>query len=158
MSSVRVRSKPKPCLRCNQAAFGPSRLPAQSRAFRNKAFARFARRERIGNRTLCDALKRIGSGLVDADLGGGVVKQPLARPGQSRSGGIRAILVLRRGERAFFVHGFAKGDRPNLRRTELRAVRTLAEQLLGQDETALGAMLANGTISEVICDDQTIRK
>ena len=86
------------------------------------------------------------------------MKQRLARPGQGRSRGIRAILVLQRGERAFFVHGFAKSDRANLRRTELSAVRTLANQLLGLDEAALGAMLANGTISEVICDDQTIRK
>ena len=96
--------------------------------------------------------------MVDADLGRGVVKQRLAQPGQGRSRGIRAILVLQRGERAFFVHGFAKSDRPNLRRTELRAVQALAGQLIGLDEAALGAMLANGTISEVICDDQTVRE
>ncbi len=107
---------------------------------------------------LYDALKRIGNGLVDVDLGGGVVKQRLARPGQGRSRGVRAILVLRRGEQAFFVHGFAKSDRANLRQAELRAVRALADELLGLDDAALGAMLANGAISEVICDDQTVRE
>lgn len=71
---------------------------------------------------------------------------------------MRAILVLRRGVQAFFVHGFAKRHRANLRQTELRAVRALADELLGLDEAALGAMLTNGTISEVICDDQTVRK
>ena len=71
---------------------------------------------------------------------------------------MRANLVLRREERAFFVHGFAKSDRANLRRAELKTVRALADELLGLDEDAPGAVLANGTISEVICDDQTIRK
>ena len=92
------------------------------------------------------------SGLVDADLGGGVIKQRIARPGQGRSGGVRALLVLQRGEGAFFVHGFAKSDRENLRRKELAAVRSLADEMLGLNEASLEAMLANGTISEVNCD------
>ena len=54
---------------------------------------------------------------------------------------------------AFFVHGFAKSDRENLRRNELGAVRALAEEMLGLDEAGLEAMLVNGTISEVNCDD-----
>ena len=77
----------------------------------------------------------------------------IARPGQGRSGGVRAILVLRRRERAFFLHGFAKSDRENLRRTELKAVRALADEMLRLDEADLDAMLANRAISEVICDD-----
>ena len=43
-----------------------------------------------------------------------------------------------------------------LRQSELRAVRALADELVRLDEAALGAMLASGTISEVICDDQTV--
>ena len=98
-------------------------------------------------------MERIANGLVDADLGGGVFKQCIARPGQGRSGGVRAILVLRRRERAFFLHGFAKSNRENLRRTELKAVRALADEMLRLDEADLDAMLANRAISEVICDD-----
>ena len=65
---------------------------------------------------------------------------------------MRALLVLRRGECAFFVHGFAKSSRENLRRTELSAVRALADEMIGLDEASLEAMLANGTISEVNSD------
>ena len=121
------------------------------RTFKTKPFARFARREGIGGRALCDAVERIGKGTVDADLGGGVIKQRIARPGQGRSGGVRALRVLRREERAIFVHGFAKSDRENLRPTELRAVRALAGEMLGLDGAGLEAMLANGTISAVNC-------
>lgn len=91
-------------------------------------------------------------GLVDADLGGGVIKQRIARPGQGKSGGVRVLLALRRGECAFFVHGFAKNDRRNLCRAELGAVRVLAEEMLELNEAGLEAMLANGAISEVNCD------
>ena len=96
--------------------------------------------------------------MIDADLGGGVIKQRVARRGQGRSGGFRVLVVFRREERAFFVHGFAKSDRDNLRRRELGALKALAGQLLGLDGPGLEAMLANGTIGEVICDAQAIRE
>ena len=122
------------------------------RTFKTKPFARFANREGISDEALRDAVLRAGRGQVDADLGGGVVKQRIARRGQGRSGGFRVLVLYRRGNRAFFVHGFAKSDRENLRRKELMALRTLADEMFGLDEPGLEAMLANGTISEVNCD------
>ena len=122
------------------------------RTFKTKPCARFALREGIGDRAPCEAVGRVAKGLVDADLGGGVIKQRIARPGQGKSEGVRAILVLRRAECAFFVHGFAKSDRENLRHKELRALRALADEMLGLDGAGLETMLANGTISEVLCD------
>ena len=122
------------------------------RTFKTKPFERFANREGIPDAVLCDAVRRAGRGTIDADLGGGVIKQRIARRGQGRSGGFRVLVVFRRGERAFFVHGFAKSDRENLRRDELRGLRALADEMLGLDVPGLEAMLANGTISEVSCD------
>ena len=126
------------------------------RTYKNKSFARFARRAGIPDAALCDAVLRAGRGQVDADLGGGVIKQRIARAGEGRSGGFRAIVLFRREDRAFFVHGFAKNERENLRRDELRTLRRLARDLFGLERTELEAMLANGTISEVNCDDQAI--
>ena len=126
------------------------------RTFKTKPFARFADRERISDAVLCEAVRRAARGLVDADLGGGIVKQRIARRGQGRAGGFRAIVVFRRGGRAFFVHGFAKNDQENLRRKEFKALRSLADELLGLDGPELEAVPANGTWSEVNCDDQAI--
>ena len=123
------------------------------RTFKAKPFGRFARREGIPDTVLCDAARRAARGQVDADLGGGVIKQRIARRGQGKSGGFRAIVLFRRGNLSFFVYGFAKSGRDNLRRDELKAFRLLAEQMLGMDETGLRALLSNGTISEVVCDD-----
>ena len=122
------------------------------RTFKTKPFARFAVREGIDNGALCEAVERAVKGLVDADLGGGVIKQRIARRGQGRSGGFRVLVLFRRGDRAFFVHGFAKSDRENLRRKELVALRSLADEMFRLDGPGLEAMLANGTISEVNCD------
>lgn len=122
------------------------------RTFKTKPFARFADRERIDDSSLCKAAENVARGLIDADLGGGVIKQRIARPGQGKSGGIRAIMLFRREESSFFVYGFAKSARENLRRDEVKALRAMANEMFGLDEPDLEAMLANGTISEVNCD------
>ena len=119
------------------------------RTFKTKAFARFADREGMEDAALREAVRRAGEGLIDADLGGGAIKQRIARKGGGRSGGFRSIVLFRRGELAFFVYGFAKSAQENLRRDELKAFRTLADAMLKLDEVDLQAALANGTIIEV---------
>ncbi|WP_349626969.1 type II toxin-antitoxin system RelE/ParE family toxin [Rhodopseudomonas palustris] len=56
------------------------------RVFKTKAFARFARRERISDPRLLDAVQRAERGLIDADLGSGVIKQRIARAGEGPVG------------------------------------------------------------------------
>ena len=123
------------------------------RTFKTKPFARFANREGVSDADLCNAVRRAGGGSIDADLGGGVIKQRIARHGQGRSGSYRAIMLFRRGELSFFVYGFAKSGRDNLRRDEFRAFRLLADEMLSMDEAGLRAALSNGTTTEVVCDD-----
>ena len=128
------------------------------RVFMTKAFARFANRESIEPRVLCEAVDRAVQGLVDADLGGGVIKQRLARQGQGKSGGYRSIVLFRRATLAIFVHGFAKRDRDNIDRDELLAFRKLAAILLNLDRNGLSVLSANGTIREIDCNDQGLHE
>jgi len=121
------------------------------RVFKNKPFARFAGHEGIDDDSLCEAVRRAEKGLIDADLGGGVIKQRLARVGQGKSGGFRSVILFRQAERAFFVYGFAKNDRANIKQNELKAFVKLADQMLGYDDTALAAAMKNGTITEIMC-------
>ncbi len=126
--------------------------------FKTKAFARFASHEGLEDAELCEAIDRARRGLIDADLGGGVIKQRIARKGGGRSGGFRTIMLLRKGELAFFVYGFAKSDRNNLRRDELTTYRLLADEYLSLDQAGLAAAQSIGAIIEVKCDDQTIQE
>jgi hypothetical protein len=119
------------------------------RIFKTKWFDRFARKERIEDVAIRDAVARAERGLIDADLGGGVVKQRVARPGQGRSGGYRTLVLLKAGERAVFAYGFAKSDRGNVREDELTALRELATELLGYDDGELARALGAGALIEV---------
>lgn len=128
------------------------------RTFKTKAFSRFAAREGIEDAALCEAVDRARSGSVDADLGGGVLKQRIARKGGGRSGGFRTIVLFRRSELAFFVYGFAKSGRENLRRDELETFRRLADEYLALDRAGLAAAQAVGAIIEVKRDGQAVQE
>ncbi len=122
------------------------------RVFKNKPFARFARKAGLDDEVLRQAIDAAERGLVDADLGGGVIKQRVARQGGGKSGGFRTIVLLRHGERAFFVHGFAKSDLGNIRADELAAFRMLASHLLDYDDAALAAAVEAGALMEIMSD------
>ena len=130
----------------------------KTKAFKTKAVARFARREGAEDAGLCEAVRRARSGRIDADLGGGVIKQRIARKGGGRSGGFRMIVLFRRGELAFFDYGFAESGRNNLGRDELETFRLLADEYLALDEKGLAVAQAAGAIVEVTCDEQAIQE
>ncbi len=122
------------------------------RVFKGKVFDRFARKAGISNTTLSGAIYDAALGLVDADLGGGVIKLRLARPGGGKSGGYRSIVLFRARERAVFMYGFAKNERDNIGTDELVAFRKLARAVLAYGDDELAAALATGALIEVIDD------
>jgi hypothetical protein len=119
------------------------------RIFKTKLFSRFARRERISDASLREAVERAERGLVDADLAGGVIKQRVARPGQGRSGGFRVLLAYRAKTRSVFLFGFAKNVRGNVEDDELATAQEIARVWLEADSKALAKALADGIIQEV---------
>jgi hypothetical protein len=125
------------------------------RIFKTKWFARFARRARIGDRLLQEAIERAERGIVDADLAGGVIKQRLARQGQGRSGGYRVLIAYQRSRRAVFLYGFAKSERDNIADDELATLRDIATAWLGMDSSRLERALAEGRAEEVNYEQKT---
>ena len=95
------------------------------RLFKTKWFMRYARQENLVDHSLCDAIERAERGLVDADLGGGIIKQRVARTGQGRSGGYRLLIAYRSGKRAVFLYGFAKSERDNIEADELETLKEI---------------------------------
>ncbi len=126
------------------------------RVFKNKPFARFARKAGLTDGVLSKAMEAIGRGQVDADLGGGVIKQRIARAGGGKSGGFRTIILFKAGERAFFVRGFAKNELDNIRHDELAALKLLAAHMLAYDDAALALAVAEGILTEVAGDGEAI--
>ncbi len=126
------------------------------RIWKNKLFARFARGQRISDRDLCEAIERAERGLIDADLGAGVIKQRVARPNEGRAGGFRTIVLFRVEERAFFVFGFAKNQQENISETNLRVFKLLAKELLNSSDQELEAAVKAEKLEEVNCDEENI--
>ena len=124
------------------------------RLYKLKAFARFQRRERIADQVLGRAVKSAEEGLVDADLGGGLIKQRVARQGQGKSGGFRTLIAYRRGDRAIFLFGFAKNERDNLDADELVYWRGVGRAYLGLGDERIEAAIAAGELIEVSYDEE----
>lgn len=132
------------CYICRQAG-----EPAITRIFKNGWFERFARKERIDDSALRDAVQRAESGLIDADLGGGVIKQRVARAGQGKSGGYRTLILFRHGDRAIFAFGFAKSAQANISKADLALLRDAATEALGWSGEELDRLVASGTLVEI---------
>jgi hypothetical protein len=126
------------------------------RIFVTRWFVRFARRERIAHADLREAVRRAERGLLDADLGGGVIKQRIARAHEGKSGGFRSIVLFRKGDRAFFVYGFAKSARATIPPDELLGFKRLAAEMLSYDDAALAKAVAGGALEEVSSDEQDL--
>lgn len=119
------------------------------RIFKTRVFPRFAARNAISDAARHLAVHRAEAGLVDADLGGGVIKQRIALEGEGASSGYRTVILFRRGQRAIFIYGFAKKVRENIRRDELMSYRNYAKQALGLDDDAIRHAIAQGRLIEV---------
>ncbi len=123
------------------------------RVLKNLWFVRFARKERISDAALWDAVARAEKGLVDADLGGGVIKQRVARSGAGKSGGYRTLILYRAGERAVFAFGFAKSDLGNIDEKDEARLKAAAGLTLGLSDLEITELVEAGKLVEVKCDD-----
>lgn len=119
------------------------------RVFKNAWFERFARKEKISAESLLDAVERAEKGLIDADLGGGVIKQRIARPGAGKSSGYRSIVIYREGKKAFFVYGFPKSNVGNIRDDEVEQFKKAAKSILALSDNQIRKLTESGQFEEV---------
>ncbi|MEK6746760.1 MAG: type II toxin-antitoxin system RelE/ParE family toxin [Pseudomonadota bacterium] len=126
------------------------------RVFQTKSFARFAIKSGIDDHALCKAVMNAENGLIDADLGGGVIKQRVARKGEGKSGGFRTIILFKIKDKAFFVYGFAKNEKSNIENNDLLDFRRLAADMLGYAELEIAKAVKNKLLIEVEYENKTI--
>lgn len=122
--------------------------------YKTKWFRRWAAKEGLTDAVLCSAVAELERGLADA-LGGYVYKKRVALPGRGKRGGARTLVAFRRGAAAFFIYGYPKNERANIRDDELRALRLLAGQLLGYSAQELVKAVESGELSEVTDNGET---
>lgn len=119
------------------------------RVFRTRYFTRWMRKSGLTDAALCKAVKEMVTGLVDADLGGGVVKKRIALPGRGKRGGARTLVATNNGNRWFFLFGFEKNERTNIGPEELKAVQAYAADLLACTDAQLAKAIDEGALQEI---------
>lgn len=122
------------------------------RVFKTRHFLRWMRKTGLSDRALCTAVSEMENGLIDADLGGGVVKKRVPLPGRGKSGSTRTLVATNKGNRWFFVFGFEKNDRASVNAGELVALRAIAADLLKRSSAELDSEVGDGALQE-ICHD-----
>ena len=95
-------------------------------------------------------------GKIDANLGGGVIKQRLARRGAGKSAGYRSIILYRKGDKAFFVYGFAKNSRDNITRNDEKNFKESAKFVLNLSDDDIKKLIKEHNWQEVRCNGKKI--
>jgi len=125
------------------------------RVFVTHPFRRFQRKEQIRDAQLAQAIADAERGLIAADLGGGLIKQRVARPGQGKRSGFRTLIAYQAGDRAVFLFGFAKRERDNISEAQLADLKVLASDMLSRSDDVIDEAIASGSIQEVEYDEHT---
>lgn len=122
------------------------------RILKNKVFSKWAAKEGLSDSALWAAVDEMERGLVEADLGGHVFKKRVAVGGRGKSGGVRTLLAYKVADKAFFIYGFAKNVRANVKTDELKGLKAYAEVLLSYSDKELTQVVKNGALIEVESD------
>jgi len=122
------------------------------RVLKRKDFARWQAGEKLTDDSLCQAVKEMESGLIDAVLGGYLYKKRVARVGAGKSGGYRTLLSAQIHSRYVFLHGFPKSDKTNITLAEKRALQFAGKVFLELSAEALSTVLQAGVLLEVNCE------
>lgn len=120
------------------------------RAFKTRYFQRWMRKTELTDSALLEAVTEMAAGLIDADLGGGVVKKRIGLAGRGKRGGARTLVATNKGDRWFFVFGFEKNERDNIGDEELEGLQELASSLLALSASRLDAAVTDGTLQEIL--------
>ena len=122
------------------------------RVFKTRHFARWMRKTELTDAALCNAVDEMERGLIDADLGGGVVKKRIGMAGRGKSGSARTLVATRKGSAWFFLYGFEKNDKANISADELEALQKVAQNWLASTSQQLDAAAAEGSLQEISHD------
>jgi hypothetical protein len=117
-------------------------------------FDAWAREYGVAEAALKRAAVEIEAGLIDARLGGFLVKKRIAAPGRGKRGGYRVIIGYRQADRLIFIHGFAKNETETITKRETEALRKLCEIYMQADAEVFGRMIAKKLLLEISLDEQ----
>ena len=124
------------------------------RILMGRGFARTARKLRLTDAALSRAVQEIETGLVDARLGGFLLKKRIGIDGRGKSGGLRSILAHRQADRVVFLYVFGKNERDNITERETLALSELGDEYMRLTADRLNSLVVTGVLVEVVCNEK----
>jgi hypothetical protein len=121
--------------------------------YQTKTFARWAKKAGLQDAELYLAAQEVAIGQVEVELGGNVYKKRVALPGGGKSGGSRTIIATKKGRHSFFLYGFEKNERSNIKTSELSTLKSVAKVWLSMSAAGLKAAVRAGEVKEVKQDE-----
>ena len=127
-------------------------IETNKRIFKTRYFSNWLEKTELTDALLLNAVEEMERGLIDADLGGGVFKKRVALPNRGKSGSIRTLIATNKNDRWFFILGFEKNERDNINIKELKALKTVATDLLRYSNEELNVAVKNCKLEEIYHD------
>ena len=124
-----------------------------SQVFVTKTFARWMRKSQVTDLDILGATEEMVQGLIDANLGGHLVKKRVALRGRGKSAGARTIVATKFEQRWIFLFGFEKNERSNIDANELKVLQELAVSLLDLDPQAIASAVSAGQLFQLQGDE-----
>jgi hypothetical protein len=118
-----------------------------ARAFKTAWFTKAARKARIKDDELCEAIEDVRKGQAD-DLGGGVFKKRLNKNMH------RSIILAKGGRYWIYQFLFAKKDQANIDDDYLDDFRTLAKKYAALSEKQIARLLEDKDLTEICNGDE----
>jgi len=119
------------------------------RIFVIKEFSKWAKACDLTDDLLCSAVDEIELGLVDADLGGHLLKKRIATKGRGKSGSVRTLVTFSKSTRTIFMYGFEKSERANISQKEKKMLQELGKFYLSLTDTELESRLKSRALREI---------
>jgi len=119
------------------------------KVYLTNVFCKWADDESVTNDMLLDAVEEVEKGLIDAKLGGGLIKKRVAAEGKGKRGSFRTLIAIKMDDKAFFIVGFAKNEKDNVTQKELKALKALSKLLLSTSDDEIKMMLNNRTLRQI---------
>lgn len=91
--------------------------------YKLRDFAKWAKKERISDRTLVGVVAEMSRGLLGDRLGANIYKKRIKISGRGKRGGGRVIVVFKDKEVALFLYGYLKSEQGNISENEERQLR-----------------------------------
>tara|TARA_R110000868_G_scaffold51399_1_gene162998 strand:- start:173 stop:541 length:369 start_codon:yes stop_codon:yes gene_type:complete len=117
--------------------------------YKLKWFDRWAKSEKLSDRSLLNAFNEMNAGLIDARLGKYIYKKRVAIAGKGKSSSLRTIVAFKSERRAVFIYGFSKSKQENITDKELKALKIFASEVIAYDQQKIENAIKIGTFIEV---------